>query len=226
MTAHWSQEGELEELLGHGYKVRIPEVLLVRKHYPTKGERKWQLKQLEIDERYNTASNSFATNANVTSNATRREEEANMAEYEEFMQEIEADREMRKHINLYKKPKNVIRLKGEKKNKTAVDGGAVVQPKKIAGNSSSGNHMEEDDNEDDEWEDTDDEDENMIKLDELLDDLVINDAENEKIKEETVIVSAEASQAAQNIYASVVPSEIQGNSFDPEQYVNATYKFV
>ena len=121
-TSHWAQEGELEEIFGEHCHTHIPDILLVRKHYPTKGERKWLLKQLSIDERYSNqdvnGSNSNPSNSNGNDSKKKKsakesmQEEEHMKEYEEFLQEVETDRELRKHINLYKKPKREARFKG------------------------------------------------------------------------------------------------------------------
>ena len=67
---------------------RFPDVILLKKCYGDSGKRakrrKWQLKRLGEME---------------TGTETAKEDEL-----EEFMQELEEDKEMRKHVNIYKKP--------------------------------------------------------------------------------------------------------------------------
>jgi len=64
----------------------LPDIILVRKVYNK--NRFWEIKQLEVD--------------NVESLRQKDEDMADQ-DYERFLQEIEADKEMRKQINLYKK---------------------------------------------------------------------------------------------------------------------------
>eukprot|EP01038_Epipyxis_sp_PR26KG_P009414 gene9414-12680_t len=71
-------------------KSGIPDLILVRKYYLTKGERKWELKYLDIAER---------------AELTRKEQEEQDEDHEAFMQELEGDRELRATINLFKKQK-------------------------------------------------------------------------------------------------------------------------
>lgn len=236
-TAHWAQAGELDELLGPKNKTFIPDILLVRKQYPTKGERKWILKQLEIDERNNAHSNL----SNV------KEEETRAEEYEEFMQEIEADREMRKHINLYKKPKITARFKGEKKSKIVVGEGDGCNAKRTEYYSPKINQEGAQGDEDGDWRDVDSEDdsdtdENKITLDELLDDMTLS----EELPESRVISQEEADASVDIL--SVMPASTTSDAFgatvfkpttgttssvnnsnddtfDAEKYKNTEFKF-
>lgn len=67
----------------------MPDVILVRKYYATKGDRKWMLKNFESD-------------VNEAVKLSAKEQEAMEEDYEEFLQTVEADRDMRKNIRLYK----------------------------------------------------------------------------------------------------------------------------
>jgi hypothetical protein len=170
--------------VGTGHKQVIPDVVLVRKQFPTKGERKWLLKQMDLDERYSKGPGEGPAvekerekereqgggRGKKGTNKERADADLAAEEYEEFMEELEHDRDMRKHINLYKKPKKVGRFKGEKGSRTAVD---------MAESSSAA--MDEDG----EWEDVDDDDddadEDDVQLDELLDELVVSERIQEQV---------------------------------------------
>ena len=153
-------------------KFDIPDVILVRKYYATKSERKWELKNLEYDEE-------------VPLNA--KETEANEGDYELFLQELEGDKEMRQNINLYKKSKmnvntNKMASVGTKNHKdksatTNANNKKKNNSNKNKDDSNNNNNEDEDNNNDnnEDWEDMDedneeeDEDEEAIRLDELLD---------------------------------------------------------
>lgn len=161
-------------------------MVLVRKQFPTKGERKWLLKQMDLDERYSkgpgegpAVEKEREERTKRGTNKERAEADVAAAEYEEFMEELEHDRDMRKHINLYKKPRKVGRFKGEKGARTAVD---------LEGASSS-SHMQGADGEDeDQWEDVadgEDDDDDDVHLDELLDEMVVS----EKVAEQVELIS-------------------------------------
>lgn len=185
--ANWTHDCEEVE--------HLPDVILVRKHYPTKGERKWMLKQLEVQERHNHSSGlSGASKKNADA------EEDMEAEYEEFLQELEADREMRKHVNLYKKPKKLYKMKGER-----LDDALEHVPETTT--------AAEDEDE------VEDEDENMVQLDELLDDLVVSDTIDELIHTNQLSVAV-TGKPEEGTTAST------SASFDPQQYEGATFKFL
>lgn len=130
-TAAWANERDNIAAV----KGDIPDVILVRKYYATKGERKWALKNLDVDEK-----------AFVSNNRDIAEEEE---ELEEFLQEIEGDREMRMNMNIYKKTASSSKAK----KSTDASAGTVAMD--------SG----------DQDEDEDDDDEEAVRLEELLDDL-------------------------------------------------------
>lgn len=70
-------------------KMSIPDVILVRKCYERKGERSWRLKKLE------------------TEKGEEREGKYSKDDYdadmEDFMQQVEADREFRQQMNIYRR---------------------------------------------------------------------------------------------------------------------------
>eukprot|EP00602_Paraphysomonas_sp_CaronLab_P003746 CAMPEP_0185034032 /NCGR_PEP_ID=MMETSP1103-20130426/23525_1 /TAXON_ID=36769 /ORGANISM="Paraphysomonas bandaiensis, Strain Caron Lab Isolate" /LENGTH=481 /DNA_ID=CAMNT_0027570519 /DNA_START=220 /DNA_END=1666 /DNA_ORIENTATION=+ len=83
-TAPWAND----ELDGPKMKGDIPDLMLVRKYYAAKKNRMWDLKKMDADEYENQLSS--------------RENQAEEADYELFMQELDADKEMRANVNLYK----------------------------------------------------------------------------------------------------------------------------
>jgi len=119
----------------------LPDVILVRKQYANKKDRIWTLKNLEVEGQQEL---------------TTKEKQAMEDDYEEFMQEIEGDKEMRANIKLYKN--QVKDISNEK-------GGVTNQQK----NGNNGNDV------DDEDDDCVDDDE--IRLEELLDELEIGDCQ-------------------------------------------------
>lgn len=127
-------------------KAALPDVLLVRKHYPTKSERIWALKTLPTEER---------------APLNGKEAEAEERDYEEFLQELEGDKEYRAQINLYKSSR--------------------TKPKKVRVEEAGDENMVGDE---EEGEEEDDE----VRLDELLEDLMVSE---EAAEEEGVILSAE-----------------------------------
>lgn len=147
----------------------IPDVILVRKHYPSKGERKWELKNLDFDEEVALSS---------------KEAEAAHEDYEQFLQELEGDREMRSNINLYKKNKAV-----KAKSTTASSAGATKpsgskkstsKKARTAKSEVASNLSTAGSDADNEWEDMDgdddlnDDDEEAVRLDELLDEMSLS----------------------------------------------------
>lgn len=91
--AHWTNDTDILDQLQKG--MQLPDVILVRKYYETKGERDWFLNKIE---------DVVVENANAKSN---RETAAEDEDYEHFMQEVEGDRAMRSQLKIYgrnKKP--------------------------------------------------------------------------------------------------------------------------
>lgn len=140
-TAAWAHEQGIDE---HAFSRGAPDIVLVRKNYQTRGERKWALKALEVDEQ---------------AVLTDREMEALEGDYEEFLQEIEGDREMRAHVNLYKKNKaGKKRDEVERRRREAEEARGMEQASGDEGGSDAG----------DVW------DEEQVRLEELLDELELD----------------------------------------------------
>eukprot|EP00611_Tribonema_gayanum_P012236 TRINITY_DN2286_c0_g1_i3.p1 TRINITY_DN2286_c0_g1~~TRINITY_DN2286_c0_g1_i3.p1 ORF type:complete len:539 (-),score=244.82 TRINITY_DN2286_c0_g1_i3:140-1756(-) len=71
-----------------GLKTALPDVVLVRKVYTSgAGKRAWRLEALEKDRE---------------AELSKRDADAHDADYERFMQQLEADKEMRRQVNLFK----------------------------------------------------------------------------------------------------------------------------
>lgn len=124
-------------------------------------------------------------------------------DYELFLQELDGDKEMRTHVNLYKSKKNT-----KERNLQILKGRHGDERK--AGDDDMEDALGDEENEDDE----------EVRLEELLDslDLAVNDAA-ETINADEVILSAE--QAAQ------IPSiPLESAEFDVAQYDPKDFKFI
>ena len=143
----------------------MPDVILVRKHHPTKSERIWALKSLHVDEKQE---------------ADGRDGDLEDRDYEEFLQELESDRELRAQINLYKTPK-----------------AKVLAAMEV-------------------------EDEEEIRLEELLDDLMISEglkSSDADVNEVAILSPDEARSVVVNF------AEVEPNPFDPSAYSASDFKF-
>lgn len=127
-------------------KMSIPDVILVRKCYERKGERSWRLKKLE------------------TEKGEEREGKYSKDDYdadmEDFMQQVEADREFRQQMNIYRRTDH----KGNKVSFAAKKASAADM-----------------DTEDAEERDYDAEE---IRLEELLEEMDLNDEDDEVHEDE------------------------------------------
>ena len=85
-TAWINDTGVLEQL---PKGVQLPEIILVRKYYETKGEREWYLNKID---------DVVVESANANSN---RDADMEETDYEHFMQEVEGDRAMRSQLKIY-----------------------------------------------------------------------------------------------------------------------------
>jgi nonsense-mediated mRNA decay protein 3 len=94
-----------EELSGiTNYADSIPDIVLVKKKYvrsENAQKRYWKLKHLQKD---------------VEMGAKRKNPEAEEAQYEEFLRDIEEDKDLRKVVNLYKDDEVLKELEGKFKN--------------------------------------------------------------------------------------------------------------
>ena len=208
-NTNWNMTEDISEIK---LATELPDLILVRKYYGDKGERQWELKNLEVDERHEGHS--------------KDQQDANDEDMEEFMQEIEADKEMRANIKLFKKSAAAA-------NKVHTKMPAKVNVKKAAAagkGAKKGKHaMETEDDEDDEddeeegdddndddWEDMDDEE---IRLDELLDELTVKSSEEAEVKAaSTKILSATDA-------ARVPAMKVDSTGFDASNFDASKFKF-
>ena len=74
-------------------KGELPDVMLVRKKYPRRGPSKriWKLRSLETN-----------TSDEPRNGRRKGEQDANEADFEQFMDHLASDKELRKGINLYR----------------------------------------------------------------------------------------------------------------------------
>lgn len=75
----------------------LPDVILVKRFYPNRKKRIWKLRRMDIEEK-------DEKNIHKKNNKTKEEH------FDEFMEEVENDPEMRQKMNLYKVEK-IISLK-------------------------------------------------------------------------------------------------------------------
>lgn len=144
--ASWTQDEGADSVT----KRDLPDLVLVRKYYGSEGARKWALKTLEVEQRQQL-------------NAS--EEVLAEKDYEEFMQELEGDREMRASVNLYKARQMEARRRESKKSKRGKTAAEDLQDADPAGED-----MKDDEDE------TNEEDDECVRLEELLDDLAVSDS--------------------------------------------------
>jgi hypothetical protein len=166
--------------------------------YTAKKDRVYDLKPLDFDEQEFTSV---------------RETQAMDEDYELFLQELDGDKEMRAHVNLYvNKTKKTATTAAPLQSKGSKRRGGEEEKK-----GDEDMEREADDNEEDR-----EEDDEEVRLEELLDalDLAVNDpSEATVLSAEEVILSVE--QAAQ------VPSiPLEATEFDVAHYDPKDYKFI
>lgn len=140
------QFDEIQE--SHAYGSTVPEVILVKKHYPNRRKnrtRKWKLKRMAKEE------------GDLLPKKTDQDRMEN--EYEEFLRDIEEDEELRAALTLYKNPKQQAEL-------DAARSLAAATSTTMAVDAEDGEPVEEEGSDVDE-----DEDGPQINLDELVDEL-------------------------------------------------------
>mmetsp|Transcript_40626 Transcript_40626/g.45770 ORF Transcript_40626/g.45770 Transcript_40626/m.45770 type:complete len:598 (-) Transcript_40626:262-2055(-) len=163
-------EDDAESMRSSG---KLPDVVVIRKLYGgvASGEadaakkRKWQLQRLDVQVEESTKS----------ARVTKKDAEADDMDEEDFMREVEADREMRRQMNMYKS-----KILQDKENESKDDDAK----------------MDEDENEN-----TDDVDDQEIMLEELLDGLDMDDGPDpEDANQETIEqpLLAEGEKAAED----------------------------
>ncbi|CAK7246179.1 MAG: ribosome-binding protein [Sporothrix thermara] len=150
---------QLDEIeRSHTYSAMVPDVVLVKKHYPNRRKNKrrnWKLKRMAKQE---------------SELLPKKADQARMEnEYEMFLQDVEEDEELRAALALYKNPSQKAGLAAERRKKAEASGSMDVEDEE------AGEEIDEDD-------DDEDDDAPRVNLDELLDDLDdldINDEEAE-----------------------------------------------
>ena len=170
-------DDEAEKMKSAG---KLPDVILVRKLYggaaldqPNASKtRIWQMKRLDVE-----------VAESLRSSRAKKDAELDDMDEEDFMREVEADKEMRKNMNLYKSEVRKKKMKTIVDNtdgmETDTDDNAGAIDREMSGGSASakheGRHKIEDDsdvgNSDIDDDDEDPEDDQKIRLDELLDNL-------------------------------------------------------
>jgi nonsense-mediated mRNA decay protein 3 len=172
--AAWAQERGAEKLC----RGALPDVILVRKNYREgrEGDRHWGLKELEVDVEDDDGGRG------------KHDERAREKDYETFLQELEGDKELRSHVNLYKKEK--------RQHQTA-----TVK-----------SDDRDDDEEDDDAVSMNSNDDEAIRLDELLDEMGIEGEDEETEKESAQLLNGEEALG---------PSiDIGGTGFEPAHLGN------
>jgi nonsense-mediated mRNA decay protein 3 len=152
-------EDDAEEMRSAG---KLPDVIVIRKLYGgvatqeanAAKKRIWKLQRLDVEVAEDMKS----------AKAAKNKEELDDMDEEDFMREVEADKEMRLQMNLYKSEQLIAKPPAE--DDAMKEDGA----------------NEEDDDEDDE--DDEDEDDQEIKLEELLDGLVVDAGPDDEDAEE------------------------------------------
>ena len=170
-------EDEAENMRSSG---KLPDIVVIRKLYggvATKEadaakKRKWKLARLEVKKEENTKS----------ARAAKNDADADDMDEEDFMREVEADKEMRRQMNLYKN-----KILKEKENESNDDDAMMEE---------DGNKNGAKDGDDDTVDDQE------IALEELLDGLVMDDGPDpeDAIEEEIVggQIYEEGAKAAQD----------------------------
>ena len=67
----------------------LPEIVLIKRYYPNKNKRIWKLKRMDIEEK-------------DEKNIHKKNSKAKEEHFDEFLEEVENDPDMRTKINLYK----------------------------------------------------------------------------------------------------------------------------
>jgi hypothetical protein len=223
--ATWAKEDEASKILtkkrGH-----LPDVVLVRKSYASKGERGergWHLRTLD-------------TQKDASAQLNNREQSLAEGDYEEFLDQLEADREMRGHVNLYKTAKagagdGAATTRGGSRKMDADSSNSDGKGKDkanrkdggVAADRRSNRALMEVNGDEDAGDSDDDSDDERLRLDELLDELELADddtAAGQALVDEVRILSAEEAAAAA---AYQMP---QTSGFDPADFPDpGTFKF-
>jgi hypothetical protein len=218
-SASWTKELDAHKIL---VRKDLPDVVLVRKQYPSKGkgERSFQLKTLDAQR-------------DDSGGVKAKEETAMEEDFEEFLDQLEGDKEMRGQVNLYK-PVERKRDDGMAKSRAGQaksrkeERSARVGPASELGGQ-AGARAGKMEMEDDmraqgaayrEDEEEDDEDDERLRLDELLDEMDLLDVEDEGGSADSssrILTAEEAAQCA--------PLEVATTGFDAADYAPDQFKF-
>jgi len=160
-TLNISGEVETEKAINN-----LPEVILVKKSFPERNKHKriWKLKQLPKEDGEDTR---------------KKKKEKNDNSFEEFLEDVEGNPELRAQMNLYRDEKNIKELQeqgklGGKKNRKK------VQAKGKKGRIPEGEKKEEEEKVEkkpDIEKEEDEQDKLFVRIEELLSDLTLNDTE-------------------------------------------------
>lgn len=166
-------DDQAEDMRANG---KLPDVIVVRKLYGAVASgdvnaakmRMWRLQRLDVD---------VAESMKTARTAKRNADEDDMDE-EDFLREVEADKEMRINMNLYK---SEVVLKTN-----AAEGSVNGEDMSTGSKVSNG--------------DDDDEDDQQVKLDELLDGLVLDEGPDQpdEALEEDMVAFGEGEKAAKD----------------------------
>lgn len=170
----------------------LPDVILMRKVYDqSKSMKKRIFKLKHLDKE------------NADTKAMHKGGEKEAKDYEEFLNDLEANPEMRSHVNLYRDEKNIKRKQeGEMQDEDAPEGTKKKKQhkkklrvrRKSKKNAKAGDKKDKEEEEEEEVvegeedknnvteKEAEEEDENMVKIDELLADLTLE--ENVKVEED------------------------------------------
>ena len=236
-SASWTKELDANKIL---VRKDLPDVVLVRKQYPPKGkgERAFQLRTLDAQRDESGGGGQKA-----------KDETAMEEDFEEFLDQLEGDKEMRVQVNLYKPAakgeggqggqggrskrddgmakSRAGQAKSRKEERNARHGPASELGGQ-AGMRASKMEMEDDmrargdalrDDEDEE----DDEDDERLRLDELLDELDLLDPEGEG--EEPSALAADSRILTAEEAAQVAPMQVATSGFDAADYAPDQFRF-
>jgi len=172
-----------EELEMMSHQRSIPDVILIRKHYPDKKRRKlWKLQRMDIEKN------------ELAPKKPKKGKDEDEIDMEEFMEQLEQDKGMRSKINLIRDEAAIKEYEQAKKQKKAKTTGMTTEGGKTQ--EGQDNAMIEEGYQADF---DDEEDPEMIKLGELLKDMNIDEQEDAYGDEDRDINSIVRELGAMNV---------------------------
>ncbi len=209
-NATWAQETKAAGMV----RGDIPEVILVRKNYTKKqkSQRRWELRKLDVD-----AAADYRPNM--------RDENMMEEDYETFLQEVEGDKEMRAHMNLYKKAagdqsdKAGLVMNSKEAKRRAQEAAAAARQAELDAAQDTQMDAAKAEGESD-WEtDDDDGDDEAIRLDELLDNMDIQAEEHEANAAAAAVLTKEQAAGANEFdYHDSATGTFAEAYIDPDDY--------